>query len=94
VVVILFGVAAIWLGATANRQARRDRTARPAWAFGGMLLGAFGAGFGVLLLSTFAMYWPQLNTYFSCMNSANTIAASQACAAQLKQSTGQQIRVP
>jgi uncharacterized membrane protein YfcA len=93
-VVIVFGVVAVWLGATANRQARRDGTARPAWAFGGMLLGVFGAGFGVVLLSAFAMYWPQLNTYFSCMNSANTITASQACAAQFKQATGQQISVP
>jgi uncharacterized membrane protein YfcA len=93
-VVITFGGVAIWLGVTANRQARRENTARPAWALGGMLLGVFGAGFGVVMLSAFAMFWPQLNTYFSCMNSANTITASQACTAQFKQATGEQIGVP
>ena len=72
-VVIVFGAAAIWLGVTANRQARRDGTGRTAWAFGGILLGAFGAGLGLVTLSAFAMFWPQMNTYFSCMNSANTI---------------------
>jgi uncharacterized membrane protein YfcA len=92
--VVVFGGVAVWLGLTANRQARRESTARPAWAFGGVLLGVFGAGFGLLMLSAFAMFWPQLNTYFSCMNSANTISAAQACAAQFKQSTGQQIEVP
>jgi hypothetical protein len=93
-VVIGFGAVAIWLGLTANRQARRESAARPAWAFGGMLLGVFGAAFGLLMLSAFVMFWPQLNTYFSCMNSANTITASQACATQFKQVTGDQIRVP
>ena len=93
-VVILFGAVAIWLGVTANRQARKENAARPAWAFGGMLLGVFGAGFGLVMLSAFAMFWPQLNTYFSCMNSANTITATQACAAQFKQATGERIDVP
>jgi uncharacterized membrane protein YfcA len=93
-VVVVFGGAAIWLGMTANRQARREGTARPGWAFGGVLLGVFGAGFGVLMLSAFAMFWPQLNTYFSCMNSANTITAQQTCATQFKQATGQQIGIP
>ena len=51
-------------------------------------------GFGLVMLSAFAMFWPQLNTYFSCMNSANTITATQACAAQFKQATGEQIGVP
>lgn len=92
--VIVFGLAAVWLGMTANRQARRESTARPAWAFGGVLLGVFGAGFGVLMLYAFVMFWPQLNTYFSCMNSANTITASQACTTQFKQATGQEIGVP
>jgi uncharacterized membrane protein YfcA len=92
--VIVFGVLAVWLGITANRQARRDSTARPAWAFGGVLLGVLGVGFGMLMLSAFVMFWPQMNTYFSCMNSANTITAAQACTAQLKQSTGQEIDIP
>lgn len=92
--VIVFGGLAVWLGITANRWARRERAARPAWAFGGVLLGVFGVGFGLLMLSAFAMFWPQLNTYFSCMNSANTIVATQACQAQFKQATGDQIGVP
>jgi uncharacterized membrane protein YfcA len=92
--VITFGAVAVWLGVTANRQARRESTARTGWAFGGMMLGVFGVGFGVLMLSAFVMYWPQLNTYFSCMNSANTITATQACTAQFKQSTGDQVSVP
>jgi hypothetical protein len=93
-VAVLFGVVAVWLAVTANRQARSGRTARSAWAFGGMLLGILGAGFGVLMLAAFAMFWPQLNTYFSCMNSANTITASQVCANQFNKATGHQIGVP
>jgi hypothetical protein len=93
-VVIVFGATAVWLGLSANRQARREGTGRTAWAFGGMLLGVFGAGFGVVMLAAFAMFWPQMNTYFSCMNSANTITAAQACTAQFKQSTRDEVGVP
>jgi hypothetical protein len=91
---VVFGMAAVWLGVTANRQARLARTARSAWAFGGVLLGIIAAGFGVLTLSAFAMLWPQLNTYFSCMNSANTVTASQMCANQFDKAAGHGIRVP
>jgi hypothetical protein len=85
-VVFVFGAVAVWLGITANRQARRDSTARSAWAFGGVLLGLFGAGIGVLFLAAFAMYWPQMNSYLTCVNTANTVAATQACTNQLKNS--------
>jgi Na+/H+-dicarboxylate symporter len=91
---VVFGMAAVWLGVTANRQARLARTARSAWAFGGVLLGIIAAGFGVLTLSVFAMLWPQLNTYFSCMNSANTVTVSQMCTNQFDKATEHEIGVP
>jgi len=93
-VVVVFGVVAVWLGLTASRQARRERTRRPAWAFGGILLGICGAGFALLILSAYAMFWSQTNTYFSCSSSANTVTAEQACNTQFQQSTGQKINLP
>ena len=39
VLTLAFGVAAIWLGVTASKKARRGGTARPRWAVGGVVLG-------------------------------------------------------
>ena len=93
VLALLFGVTAIWLGVGASRKARRSGTARPRGAVSGIALGGFGLAFSVLWLLVLAVFWPQLNTYYSCMNSANTVAAQQACHAQLTKSIGGEISV-
>jgi len=93
VLTLLFAVIAIWLGATANRQARRSGTARPRGAVGGIVLGGFGLAFSVLWLLVLAVFWPQLSAYYNCMNSANTVAAQQVCHAQFTDSVGGEISV-
>jgi hypothetical protein len=91
VLALLFAVTAIWLGVGAKRTARRSGTARPAGAFGGIVLGGFGLALSVLWLLTLAVFWPQVSAYYSCMNSANTVTAQQACHAQLTRSVGSEI---
>ena len=93
VLTLLFGVTAIWLGARANRRARRGGTTRPRGAISGIVLGGFGLGFSALWLLVLAVFWPQLSTYYNCMSGANTVAAQQACHTQLTNSIGGEISV-
>jgi hypothetical protein len=93
IVTLLFAAAAIWLGAGANRRARRGGTARPRGSVTGIVLGAFGLAFSALWLLVLAVFWPQLNTYANCMSSANTVAAQQVCRTQLNNSVGGEISV-
>lgn len=93
VLTLLFAVTAIWLGAGANRRARRGGMARPRGAISGIVLGAFGLAFSALWLLVLAVFWPQLNTYYDCMNSANTVAAQQVCHTQFTNSVGSEIGV-
>jgi len=93
VVTLLFAVTAIWLGVSANRRARRSGTARPRGAVSGIVLGGFGLGFSMLWLLVLIVFWPQLSTYYNCMNSANTVAAQQACHTQFSNSVGSEISV-
>jgi hypothetical protein len=93
VLALLFAVAAIWLGVTASRKARRNGTARPRWAVGGVVLGALGLAFSALWLLALAVFWPQLNAYYNCLNGANTVAARQACHNQFTNSVGGEISV-
>lgn len=93
VLTLLFAVTAIWLGAGANRRARRSGVARPRGATSGIVLGAFGLGFSALWLLVLAVFWPQLSTYYNCMSSANTVAAQQACHSQFTNSVGGEISV-
>jgi len=93
VLTLLFAVAAIWLGVTASRKARRSGTARPRWAVGGVVFGALGFAFSALWLLVLAVFWPQLNTYYNCMSSANTLTAQQACHQQFTNSVGGEISV-
>jgi hypothetical protein len=91
VLTLLFAVIAIWLGIIVNRQARRGGTARPRGATSGIVLGGFGLVFSTLWLLVLAVFWPQLSTYYNCMSGANTVAAQQACHAQLTKSIGGEI---
>ncbi len=93
VLTLLFGLTAIWLGARANRQARRSRTARPRGATGGIVLGGFGLAFSALWLLVLAVFWPQLSTYYNCMSGANTVDAQQVCHTQFTNSVGSELSV-
>ena len=93
VLALLFAVTAIWLGVTASRKARRTGTARPRGAVSGVVLGALGLAFSALWLLVLAVFWPQLNAYYNCLNGANTIAAKQACHDQFTNSVGGEISV-
>lgn len=91
VLALLFAAGAIWLGATASRKARRSGTARPRWAVSGVVLGSIGLAFSAMWLLVLAVFWPQLNTYYNCMNGANTVTAQQACHQQFTKSVGGEI---
>jgi len=93
VLTLLFGLAAVWLGVTASKIARRSGTARPRWAVSGVLLGSIGLAFSALWLLVLAVFWPQLSTYYTCMGSANTVTAQQACHDQLTNSVGSELSV-
>jgi hypothetical protein len=93
ILALLFAVAAIWLGAGANRKARRSGTARPRGAVSGIVLGGFGLAISALWLIALAVFWPQLSAYYNCMNGANTVAAQQACHNQLTNSIGGEISI-
>jgi len=93
VLTLLFAAAAIWLGVTASRKARRSGTARPRWAVSGVVLGGIGLAVSVLWLLVLAVFWPQLNAYYTCMSGANTVAAQQACRSQFTNSVSGEISV-
>jgi hypothetical protein len=93
VLALLFAATAVWLGAGANRRARRSGTARPRGAVSGVVLGGFGLAFSVLWLLILAVFWPQLSAYYDCMSSANTVAAQQVCHSQFTNSVGGEISV-
>jgi drug/metabolite transporter (DMT)-like permease len=93
ILTLLFAATAIWLGVTASRKARRGGTARPRWAVGGVVLGSLGLVFSALWLLVLAVFWPQLNTYYTCMGGANTVAAQQTCHDQFTKSVGSEISV-
>jgi hypothetical protein len=90
---LLFAATAIWLSAGANRRARRGGTARPRGGTSGVVLGGLGVAFSGLWLLVLAVFWPQLNTYYTCMGGANTVAAQQACHTQFTNSVGGEFSV-
>jgi len=90
---VLFAATAIWLGAWANRSARRSGTARPRGAVSGIVLGGLGLTLGTLWLLALAVFWPQLSAYDTCMSGANTVAAQQACHTAFTNSVGGEISI-
>src|SRR5271155_3422066 len=93
VLTLVFAVVAIWLGVSTNRGARRGGTARPRGAVSGIVLGGVGLALSALWVLILAVFWPQLSTYYNCMNSANTVTAQQACHTQFSNSVGGEISV-
>jgi hypothetical protein len=91
ILALLFAAAAVWLGVTASKTARRSGTAQPRFAVGGVVLGGLGLAFSALWLLVLAVFWSQLNTYYSCMGGANTVTAQQACHKQFTDSVGSEI---
>ena len=93
ILTLLFAMTAIWLGVVVNRRARRSGTARPRGTISGIVLGGFGLAFSALWLVVVAVFWPQLNAYYSCMSGATTAAAQQVCRTQLTNSVGNEFSV-
>ena len=91
VLTLAFGAVAIWLGVSASRRARRGGMARPRGAVSGTVFGGLGLGLSVTCLVVFAVFWPQLKAYSSCLDGANTVAAQQACQNQFNKSIGTEI---
>jgi hypothetical protein len=91
ILALLFAAAAVWLGVTASKTARGSGTAQPRLAVGGVVLGGLGLAFSALWLLVLAVFWSQLNTYYSCMGGANTVTAQQACHKQFTDSVGSEI---
>ncbi len=79
VVSLAFGGVAVWLGVTTCRRARRGGMTRPRGAMSGAVFGGLGTVLSATCLIVFAVFWPQLKAYSSCLTSANTVAAQQAC---------------
>ena len=57
------------------------------------MLGSFGLAFSALWLLILGVFWTQLNSYYNCMNSANTVTSQQVCHTQLTNSVGGEISV-
>ena len=92
---IFVAVLALLFAATRG-LARRDREQEGAArrhgpaALGGRRGGArrSASSFSALWLLVLAMFWPQLNAYYTCMSGANTVTAQQACHKQFTNSVG------
>jgi predicted PurR-regulated permease PerM len=82
------GISACWFGITAMRKARRAVTMRPRGAVAGVVLGVIAVVLSAILLTAFAAFWQQLNSFSQCLNEANTPSAQQACVSQLHRSVG------
>jgi hypothetical protein len=91
VLTLVFGAVAVWLGVTTSRRARRGGMARPRGAVSGTVFGGAGLALSATCLVVFAVFWPQLKAYSSCLAGANTVAAQQTCQNQFNKSVGTEI---
>ena len=57
------------------------------------MLGVFGLAISALWLMVLAVFWPQLSTYYNCLDGANTVTAQQACHDQFTNSVGSELDV-
>lgn len=92
VALIIAGVA-LWLSISSMSRARRAGSGRPRGAVFATILGTAACVFAAFVLLGFAMFWPQLTRYSTCMSGANTVTAQQACRQQLTNSVGNQFGV-
>lgn len=84
-VVALTGLA---LAVSAQRAARRARTARPRSALPALVIGVIAAVLSGAVLGAFLLYSSQVTQYATCMSGATTAAAQNACWQQLQHSAG------
>src|SRR5256885_10181314 len=73
VLTLLFAAAAVWLGVTASKKARRSGTARPRWAVGGVVLGSIGLALSALWLLVLAGVLPPPSTHYTLTERADTV---------------------
>jgi hypothetical protein len=92
-VALLIAAAAVWLAISAGARARRAGSSRPRGIVLATVLGVAGLVFSAIVLVGFAMFWPQLTQYSSCLSAANTYAGQQSCQQQLNNSVGNEIGV-
>jgi hypothetical protein len=90
---LAFAVLAVWLCLNSAREARRSGTMRPRTVTAGAVFGWIALAIGVLWGLALIVFWSQLTTYSDCMDSANTVTASQACQTQLTNSIGNQLNL-
>jgi hypothetical protein len=93
IVALVIAATGLYLAVTAMRAARRDGTARPRGSVLGTVLAVIGLVFGTVALAGFAMFWPQLTRYSSCMHGADTVSAQDACQTQFDNSVNSQMKV-
>ncbi|HET9080040.1 MAG TPA: hypothetical protein VFO01_05945 [Trebonia sp.] len=84
-VVALTGLA---LAFSAMRAAKRATARRPRAAVAGAVIGVLAAVFSGAVLGAFLLYSSQVTQYVTCMSSATTTAAQNACWQQLQNSVG------
>jgi ABC-type amino acid transport system permease subunit len=90
---LLFALIALWLAISSMSRARRGGSGRPRGVIFATIVGAFSAVFSAFVLIGFAIFWPQLTQYSTCLQGANTVAAQQACQQQLSNSVGGEISI-
>jgi len=93
IVALVIAATGLYLAVTAMRAAKRDGTARPRGSVLGTVLAVVGLVFGTVALAGFAMFWPQLTRYSSCMHGADTVSAQDACQKQFDDSVNSQMKV-
>ena len=92
-VALVIAVISLGLALWVMSRARRGGSGRPRGAVLAAVLGAAGFVFCGFVLAGYAMFWPQLSQYASCLDGANTVAAQQACQQQLDNSVSGEMRI-
>jgi hypothetical protein len=82
----LVGLAAVVIGVTAIRNARKAGSYRPRGAIGGIGLGALATLISLAFLVLYLAFPSQTRTYLTCINQAQTTSEKQACLQQFKRS--------
>lgn len=82
----LIGTAALVIGITALRKARRTDVYRPRGAIGAIFLGAMAMLLTMPVLATYALFPAQVGNYLRCLSQAQSSSAQQACVNQFVKS--------
>ncbi len=93
VVTLVIAALALTLAISAMSAAKRARTARPRGAVFATVLAGAGLLFSGFTLAAFAVFWPQLTTFYNCMGGAGTVSAQDACQQRFNNSVGAEITV-